>query len=176
VGRRSETELWLACAHTANDSNGEIADEDLVGRGNRRGFADLAAVHVGSVGAAQIFHQELAILEHQATVVLGHVALGKDDVVVPDPSYSNLSLVESEILGLSTFLGQRQDEHGITLSKNASLVHLGRLGIWRLPRRAGLWWNGGQPVAAAIINYSIGGRDHADLKSRCFGWNADRGT
>ncbi len=31
-------------------------------------------------------------------------------------------------------------------------------------------------MAAAIINHSNGGRDHADPKSRCFGWNADRGN
>jgi hypothetical protein len=57
------------------------------------------------------------------TVVLGHVAFGKDDVVVPDSSDPYLSLVEAEILGVATFLGQRQDQHGITLSKNAPLVH-----------------------------------------------------
>jgi hypothetical protein len=62
-------------------------------------------------------------------VVLGHVALGKDDVIVPDPSHADLGLVKGEILGVSTFLGQRQDQHGITLSKNASLVHLGRRSI-----------------------------------------------
>jgi hypothetical protein len=39
------------------------------------------------------------------TVVLGHVAFGKDDVVVPDSSDPDLSLVEAEILGVATFLG-----------------------------------------------------------------------
>jgi hypothetical protein len=126
VGRRTGGDLWFVGAHPAGDSNGEIADENLVRAGDRRGFADLAAVHIGSVGTAQIFHRELAILKQQAAVVLGYVALGKDDVVVPDPSHPDLGLVKGEILGLSTFLGQRQDQHGITLSKNAPLVHLGR--------------------------------------------------
>jgi hypothetical protein len=126
VGLRAGADLWFIGAYPAGDSNGEIADEDLVRRRDRRGFADLAAVHVGPVGAAQIFHRKLAILQQQATVVLGDVALGKDDVIVPDPSHPDLGLVEGEILGLSTFLGQRQDQHMITLSKNAPLVYLGR--------------------------------------------------
>jgi hypothetical protein len=62
-------------------------------------------------------------------MVFGHVALGQHDVVVPDPSHADLSFVKAEILGVSTFLGQRQDQHEITLSKNALLVHSGRRAI-----------------------------------------------
>jgi len=57
-------------------------------------------------------------------VVLGHIALGKHDVVVSDSSHPDFSLIEAEILGISTFLGQREDQHGNTLSKNVLLVHL----------------------------------------------------
>ena len=62
-------------------------------------------------------------------MVLGHVALGKHDVVVPHPSDPDFRLVEAKLPRVSAFLGQRQDQHGITLSKNAPLVHLGRRGI-----------------------------------------------
>jgi hypothetical protein len=56
--------------HPAGDANDEIADEDLVGGAERGGFGDLAAVHIGPIGAAHVFDHELAALKQQATVVL----------------------------------------------------------------------------------------------------------
>ena len=53
---------------------------------------DLATVDPGSVRTVQIDDDGLFVLERQARVLLGYVALGQDDVVALDATHGQLGL------------------------------------------------------------------------------------
>jgi hypothetical protein len=71
-----------------------------------------------------VLDEDLAVSEKQPTVVLGDIALGEDNVIPANPTDSHLILVEAQLVGASTFLGQRQIHHRRTLCKKDRLVHL----------------------------------------------------
>src|SRR5690606_14074393 len=93
----------------------EVADVDLVGLLHHQRAGDLAAVDVGAVGALEVDDDELAVLEDDAGVALGDVALRQDDVVALHAADGDLRLVEVEPALLAAFFGDCDREHVGTL-------------------------------------------------------------
>src|SRR5207248_1330041 len=93
------------------DTDDEVADIDLVRILDDERTRDLAAVDVGAVRALEIDDDELAVLEHDARVALGHVALGQNDVVALHPTDGDLGLVEHHAALLAAFFLDVYGEH-----------------------------------------------------------------
>jgi hypothetical protein len=93
------------------DAEDEVPDVDLVVLFDDEGTRDLAAVDVRPVRALEVDNDELAVLEHDARVALGHVALGQDDVIALDAADRDLRLVEIQTALLAAFFRHRDREH-----------------------------------------------------------------
>jgi hypothetical protein len=89
----------------------EVADVDLVGLLDHERAGDLASVDVGPVRALEVDDDELAVLQDDASVPLGDVALGQDDVVALDAADRDLRLVEIEPALLAALLRDSDREH-----------------------------------------------------------------
>jgi hypothetical protein len=105
-------------------SDDEVTDKNLVAWGDWCWLANLAAVDISPIRAAQILDEKLSPVNKQPTVVLRDVAFGQNDVIASNSTDGYVLFVETEFVGASTFLGQRQVHHDRTLCKNHRLVHL----------------------------------------------------
>lgn len=93
------------------DSQDEVTDVNFVGVLNHQWTGDLSPIDVGPVGALEVDNDELAVLENDASVPLGHVSLGKNNVVALHPSNGYFSFVEIEAALVPALLGQRNRKH-----------------------------------------------------------------
>ena len=72
---------------------------------------DLAAVDVGAVRTLEVDNDELAVLEHDPSMTLGHVPFGQDDVVALDTPNGHLCFVELKAALVSAFFGDDKCKH-----------------------------------------------------------------
>jgi hypothetical protein len=93
------------------DAEDEVADVDLVGLLDHERAGDLAPVDVRAVRALEVDDDELAVLEDDARVTLGDVALGQDHVVALHAADRDLRLVEVEPTLLAAFFRHSDREH-----------------------------------------------------------------
>src|SRR5439155_19748476 len=66
---------------------------------------------VGPVRTLQIDNDELAVLEHDPRVALGHIALGQDDVIALHATDGDLGLVEHHAALLAALFLNMYGEH-----------------------------------------------------------------
>jgi hypothetical protein len=93
------------------DTEDEIADVDLVVLFDDERAGDLSAVYIRAVGALQVDDDELAVLEHDASVPLGNVALRQDDVVSLHATDRHFGLVVFVTTLVPTLFGHHDREH-----------------------------------------------------------------
>jgi len=102
------------------DAEDEVADVDLVGLLDHERARDLPTVYVSTIRTLEVDDDELAVLEHDAGVALGHVALGQDDVVALYPANRHLLLVKVEAPLFSAFFGYGYRKHARPLVNDVS--------------------------------------------------------
>jgi hypothetical protein len=90
----------------------EVTDVYSVRSLDHQGARDLAAVHVGPVGAFEIDDNELAVLHHDPGMPFRDVPLGEHHVVALHTTDGDLVLVELKSTLLTAFFGDHYSEHG----------------------------------------------------------------